>query len=55
MYANKRRLIAFLAVVALATGLSVAPSLADSGGGPGSNAGCAGHQPPPPPNGGCGK
>ncbi len=33
---------------------SVAPAaFADAGGGPGSNAGCAGHQPPPPPSGGC--
>jgi hypothetical protein len=30
------------------------PALGDAGGGPGSNHGCAGHQPPPPPSGGCG-
>jgi hypothetical protein len=36
-------------------GAAVAPAaLGDAGGGPGSNHGCAGHQPPPPPGGGCG-
>jgi hypothetical protein len=42
-----------LAVCALA--ISVAPvAFANAGGGPGSNNGCPGHQPPPQPSGGCG-
>jgi hypothetical protein len=35
--------------------VSVTPvAVADAGGGPGSNNGCPGHQPPPPPNHNCG-
>jgi hypothetical protein len=44
---------AVFAVFVLAA--TVAPmAVGDPGGGPGSNHGCAGHQPPPPPGGGCG-
>jgi hypothetical protein len=50
----KRRIAAILAMAALLIGASTVPAFADAGGGPGSNVGCAGHQPPPPPNGGCG-
>lgn len=39
----------------LALAVTIGPALGDAGGGPGSNHGCAGHQPPPPPDGGCGK
>jgi len=42
----------FFALCALA--ISVPPAFADAGGGPGSNHGCPGHQPPPPPNHNCG-
>jgi hypothetical protein len=49
----KRLCALLLAVCAFAA--SVAPAaFGDAGGGPGSNAGCPGHQPPPPPHGGCG-
>jgi hypothetical protein len=41
-----------LAVFASAAGVAPA-ALADAGGGPGGNAGCAGNQPPPSPGGGC--
>jgi hypothetical protein len=54
MYRMKRRIVAFVAAVALFGGVSVLPALADAGGGPGSNVGCPGHQPPPPPHHGCG-
>jgi hypothetical protein len=47
----KRKLAALLLAVALS--LTAAPAFADAGGGPGSNNGCAGHQPPP--SEGCGK
>lgn len=50
----KRKIAAVLAAVALFGAVGAAPALADAGGGPGSNAGCPGHQPPPPPHGGCG-
>jgi hypothetical protein len=50
----KRRIAAVTAAVALLIGGVSAPAYADAGGGPGSNSGCAGHQPPPPPSGGCG-
>ncbi len=33
---------------------AVPAAFADAGGGPGSNNGCPGHQPPPPPNHNCG-
>jgi hypothetical protein len=49
-----RRVLAALSIVA-ATMIVVPFAQADAGGGPGSNHGCAGHQPPPPPGGGCGK
>lgn len=49
-----RRVIAALTIVA-AMAVSVPFANADAGGGPGSNHGCPGHQPPPPPHGGCGK
>jgi len=49
-----KRIAAVLFAVGLLTG-SVAPTaFGDAGGGPGSNHGCPGHQPPPPPNHGCG-
>ncbi len=48
----KRKLAALFLAAALT--LVAAPAFADAGGGPGSNAGCPGHQPPPPPHGGCG-
>jgi hypothetical protein len=45
----------FVSVMAMAfLVLGAAGSMADPGGGPGSNHGCPGHQPPPPPGGGCG-
>ncbi len=50
----KRRIAAVMAVVALLMGGISTTAFADAGGSPGSNAGCPGHQPPPPPNGGCG-
>ncbi len=49
-----KRILAILSIVGAV--MTVAPvAHADAGGGPGSNAGCPGHQPPPPPSGGCGK
>jgi len=49
-----KRIIAILSLVGAL--MAVAPAAyADAGGGPGSNAGCPGHQPPPPPNHSCGK
>jgi hypothetical protein len=48
-----KRIFAALAVVAL-MGIGIPAAHADAGGGPGSNAGCPGHQPPPPPNHNCG-
>jgi hypothetical protein len=39
----------------LLLGATLGSALADAGGGPGSNHGCPGHQPPPPPSAGCGK
>jgi hypothetical protein len=50
----KRKIAAVMATAALLVGASTVPAFADAGGGPGSNVGCAGHQPPPPPGGGCG-
>jgi hypothetical protein len=48
-----KRLVAILLVMSALT--AFAPAVyADAGGGPGSNNGCPGHQPPHPPNGGCG-
>jgi hypothetical protein len=49
----KRAGAAFFVACAFAASLAPA-ALADAGGGPGSNAGCPGHQPPPPPSHGCG-
>ena len=49
----KKRLGVALTTLALLSALAPA-ALADPGGGPGSNHGCPGHQPPPPPSGGCG-
>lgn len=51
---SKRKAVAsaFIGML-LAAGVPFAG--ADAGGGPGSNHGCPGHQPPPPPHGGCGK
>jgi hypothetical protein len=51
----KRRIVTFVATLVLVVGLGAIPAGADAGGGPGSNHGCPGHQPPPPPHGGCGK
>jgi len=52
--AKMRRIGALLFAVA-AMAVSLAPAaFADAGGGPGSNHGCPGHQPPPPPHHGCG-
>lgn len=48
-----KRVIAVLLMLSALLG-SAQVVYADAGGGPGSNHGCAGHQPPPPPNGGCG-
>jgi hypothetical protein len=48
-----KRIIIILSVVGALMGAAPV-AYADAGGGPGSNAGCAGHQPPPPPGGGCG-
>ncbi len=49
-----KRILAILSIVGAV--MTMAPvAHADAGGGPGSNAGCPGHQPPPPPSGGCGK
>jgi hypothetical protein len=48
----KRKIAA--AVIAGALAAMGATAFADAGGGPGSNHGCPGHQPPPPPSGGCG-
>jgi hypothetical protein len=50
---SKRKVVAsaFIGML-LAAGVPFAG--ADRGGGPGSNHGCPGHQPPPPPHGGCG-
>jgi hypothetical protein len=39
----------------LALAVTIGPAFGDAGGGPGSNHGCPGHQPPPPPSAGCGK
>jgi hypothetical protein len=49
---NRRRLFALLFTV-FGFAAAVPAAYADASGGPGSNAGCAGHQPPPPPGGGC--
>jgi hypothetical protein len=49
----KKILVALMVIGTLAASVPVVS--ADAGGGPGSNHGCPGHQPPPPPNGGCGK
>jgi hypothetical protein len=44
-----------LLFAACAFAAAIAPgAVGDAGGGPGSNHGCPGHQPPPPPNHGCG-
>jgi hypothetical protein len=48
-----RKVVASLFVGAL-LGAGVPLAGADAGGGPGSNNGCPGHQPPPPPNHNCG-
>lgn len=49
----KTKVLRVIFAVLLALAMT-APVYADAGGGPGSNHGCAGHQPPPPPGGGCG-
>jgi hypothetical protein len=51
---SKRKLVASL-FAGIILGVSVPFAGADAGGGPGSNNGCPGHQPPPPPNHGCGR
>jgi hypothetical protein len=52
---SRRKRVAALIFAVAAFAATVAPaSLGDAGGGPGSNNGCPGHQPPPPPNHGCG-
>jgi hypothetical protein len=52
--AKLKRVLAILSIFGAL--MAAAPVVhADPGGGPGSNHGCAGHQPPPPPGGGCGK
>jgi hypothetical protein len=51
---KKTRRVAALLLATCAFAASVAPAFADPGGGPGSNSGCPGHQPPPPPNHNCG-
>jgi hypothetical protein len=48
-----RKLVASL-FAGIILGVSVPFAGADAGGGPGSNHGCPGHQPPPPPNHNCG-
>jgi hypothetical protein len=48
------RLVALVFAVCAFAAVVAPASLGDAGGGPGSNHGCAGHQPPPPPSGGCG-
>jgi hypothetical protein len=50
-----KRVVALLFAVCALGATAAAPVYADAGGGPGSNHGCPGHQPPPPPSGGCGK
>jgi hypothetical protein len=52
MKISRRKVIASI-FAGLTLAVTVAPALSDAGGGPGSNTGCAGHQPPPPPSGGC--
>jgi hypothetical protein len=49
----KRIMVGMILLGALLGG-SAPAVFADAGGGPGSNHGCPGHQPPPPPKGGCG-
>jgi hypothetical protein len=52
----RRTIAALVAAMALVSGAGMATAaFADAGGGPGSNSGCPGHQPPPSPHGGCGK
>jgi hypothetical protein len=51
---STRKLIAS-AFAGIILGVGVPFAGADAGGGPGSNHGCPGHQPPPPPNHSCGK
>jgi hypothetical protein len=49
-----KRIGALMCAVFAFAVMAVPAASADAGGGPGSNHGCAGHQPPPPPGGGCG-
>jgi hypothetical protein len=52
---TKVKRVAALLLAVFAFAITVAPAaFGDAGGGPGSNHGCPGHQPPPPPSGGCG-
>jgi hypothetical protein len=48
-----RKVVASM-LAGLALAITVGPAFGDAGGGPGSNSGCPGHQPPPPPSAGCG-
>jgi hypothetical protein len=50
---SRRKLVASL-FAGIILGVTVPFAGADAGGGAGSNHGCPGHQPPPPPSGGCG-
>jgi hypothetical protein len=50
---SMRKLVASL-FAGILLGVGVPFAGADAGGGPGSNHGCPGHQPPPPPNHNCG-
>jgi hypothetical protein len=51
---SRTKRLGALLFAGLAFAASVTPALGDAGGGPGSNNGCPGHQPPPPPNHNCG-
>jgi hypothetical protein len=53
MSRTKRPGALLFAVCALAVS-AASPAFGDVGGGPGSNNGCPGHQPPPPPGHNCG-
>ena len=52
---TKVRRFSALLLCMFAVAISLVPAaFANAGGGPGSNNGCPGHQPPPQPSGGCG-